>query len=142
MSNASLIPAERIERRILLLRGQKVLLDSQLAELYEVDTKALNQAVKRNIDRFPEDFMFQLSEAEMEQVLRSQIVTSSWNENYGCRRFLPFAFTEQFKVVFEAIRELMETEVPEERPPREIGFHVGTPTKGVRSRLGPRKRIT
>ena len=58
MSETSLIPAERIERRILLLRGQKVLLDFHLAELYEVETRSLNQAVKRNIERFPEDFMF------------------------------------------------------------------------------------
>ena len=76
-SDSSLIPSERIERRILLLRGQKVLLDFQLAELYAVETKALNQAVKRNLDRFPEDFMFSLSEEETELILRSQIVTSN-----------------------------------------------------------------
>ena len=75
MSKSTLIPAERIERRILFLRGQKVMLDFQLAELYEVETKALNQAVKRNIERFPGDFMFQLSEEEMKEVLRSQNVT-------------------------------------------------------------------
>lgn len=75
MSKSSLIPVERIERHILLLRGQKVLLDFQLAALYGVETKALNQAVKRNLERFPEDFMFQLSEEETSQVLRSQIVT-------------------------------------------------------------------
>ena len=75
MSKASLIPVERIERQILLLRGQKVLLDFQLAGLYGVETKALNQAVKRNLERFPEDFMFQLSEEETRQVSRSQIVT-------------------------------------------------------------------
>jgi hypothetical protein len=74
-SENSLIPAERIERRILLIRGQKVMLDFHLAELYEVPTKALNQAVKRNVERFPEDFMFQLTEAEAEQISRSQIVT-------------------------------------------------------------------
>ncbi len=76
-TESNLIPAERIERRILLVRGQKVLLDFQLAELYEVETKALNQAVKRNLERFPEDFMFQLSEEESTQILRSQFVTSS-----------------------------------------------------------------
>ena len=70
MPEASLIPAERIERRILLLRGQKVMLDFHLAELYEVETRSLNQAVKRNIERFPEDFMFQLTWEESEQVLR------------------------------------------------------------------------
>lgn len=75
MSDTSLIPAERIERRILLIRGQKVMLDFHLAELYEVPTKVLNQAVKRNAERFPEDFMFQLTEEEAEQISRSQIVT-------------------------------------------------------------------
>ena len=77
MSESTLIPAERIERRILLVRGQKVLLDFQLAELYEVEARSLNQAVKRNLDRFPEDFMFQLSETETEQIMRSQIVMAS-----------------------------------------------------------------
>ena len=81
-SDSSLIPSERIERRILLLRGQKVLLDFQLAELYAVETKALNQAVKRNLDRFPEDFMFQLLQEEMDLILRSQIVTSN-DENWS-----------------------------------------------------------
>ena len=71
MSKTSLIPAERIERRILLVRGQKVLLDFQLAELYGVQTKILNQAVKRNIERFPEDFMFQLSDVESSRVMGS-----------------------------------------------------------------------
>ncbi len=66
------------------------MLDRDLAELYEVETKALNQAVKRNITRFPDDFMFQLSQEEFE-ILRSQIVTSSW----GGHRYLPFVFTEQ-----------------------------------------------
>jgi hypothetical protein len=77
MSETNLVPAERIERRILLLRGQKVMLDFELAELYGVPTKALNQAVKRNIERFPGDFMFQLSAEEAEQVMRSQTVTTS-----------------------------------------------------------------
>ena len=73
MSHAStFIPTERIERRILLLRGQKVLLDFQLAELYEVEARSLNQAVKRNSGRFPDDFMFQLSEEETEQVMLEQ----------------------------------------------------------------------
>ncbi len=86
------IPHERIERRILLIRGQKVMLDADLAELYGVETKVLNQAVKRNIDRFPADFMFQLS-AEESEGLRSQIVTS--NAGRGGRRYNPLAFTEQ-----------------------------------------------
>jgi len=68
------MPVERIEERILLLRGQKVMLDRDLADLYEVKAKALNQAVKRNKDRFPEDFMFQLTWEEAEN-LRSQFVT-------------------------------------------------------------------
>lgn len=75
--STTLIPAARIERRILLLRGEKIMLDSDLAELYGVETRALNQAVKRNLDRFPEDFMFQLSAGEANSILRSQIVTSS-----------------------------------------------------------------
>jgi hypothetical protein len=83
MSDSSLIPVERIERRILLLRGQKVMLDFQLAELYEVKAKILNQSVRRNIERFPEDFMFQLTEAETSEVLRWQSVTldeGNWSQ--------------------------------------------------------------
>ncbi len=86
-----MIPQERIDKSILMIRDQKVLLDSDLAELYEVETKVLIQAVKRNIDRFPDDFMFQLSKEEFE-ILRSQIVTSS---EWGGRRYPPYAFTEQ-----------------------------------------------
>jgi len=86
----SLVPVERIERAILLIRGQKVLLSQQLAELYGVETKVLNQAVARNRERFPDDFMFQLSREELEN-LKSQIVTSSW----GGVRTPPYAFTEQ-----------------------------------------------
>jgi len=89
----SLVPVEGIERAILMLRGQKVMLDKDLAELYGVDVRTLNQAVKRNIGRFPNDFMFQLSNSECEN-LRSQIVISSLN-GYGGRRYLPYAFTEQ-----------------------------------------------
>lgn len=161
------VPSERIERRIFMLRGQKVMLSTDLAELYEVQPKALVQALKRNIERFPADFMFQLSQQEFEN-LKSQIVTSSWG---GLRRAAPYAFTEQgvamlssvlrskravmvnveimrafvrlrqmlvahvelarqlaalekkydaqFKVVFDAIRELM-TPVPGKKRP--IGF--------------------
>jgi len=166
----SLIPVERIERAILSIRGEKVMLDSDLAELYGVETKALNRAVKRNQNRFPNDFMFQLTPEEAAN-LRCQIGTSS--SQYGGRRYLPYAFTEhgalmlanvlnseraaqtsvmvvrafvrlrqmlasnaelsrklavlenkydaQFKVVFDAIRQLMS---PPARPKREIGFHV------------------
>jgi hypothetical protein len=85
------IPVERIERRIYLIRGYKIMLDSDLAELYRVSTKRLNEAVRRNRDRFPGDFMFQLTTGEA-QALRSQIATS--NEGRGGRRYLPYAFTE------------------------------------------------
>ena len=81
---------QRIDSHIYLIRGQNVLLDADLAALYEVEVKVLNQAVKRNIERFPEDFMFQLTKQEVNN-LRSRIVTSSW----GGRRYPPFAFTEQ-----------------------------------------------
>jgi ORF6N domain len=159
--------ADRIERRIFLLRGQKVMLSSDLANLYNVEPRALVQALKRNIERFPADFMFQLNDEEFRS-LKSQIVTSSWG---GLRRAAPYAFTEQgvamlssvlhskraiqvnieimrafvrlrrmlashadlarkldtletkydaqFKVVFDAIRELMK---PPEPNRRRIGF--------------------
>lgn len=79
-----------IETRIFMIRGQKVMVDSDLADLYRVPTKVFNQAVKRNFRRFPKDFMFRLTGKEM-GILRSQIVTSSW----GGRRSPPYAFTEQ-----------------------------------------------
>lgn len=111
MNEASLIPAQRIERRILLLRGEKVMLDFDLAELYGVPTKVFNQAVKRNLERFPDDFMFRLSAEETTQIMRSQIVTSSgkapvipdsnWSQivtsskKYRGLVYRPYAFTEQ-----------------------------------------------
>src|SRR5437016_180601 len=85
------VPVELVERRIYLIRGQKVMLDSDLAELYQVLTKNLNKAVSRNAGRFPEDFMFQLTEEEAKS-LRFQIGTS--NVGRGGRRYLPYAFTE------------------------------------------------
>ena len=161
------IPIERIERLILLIRGKKVLLDYDLADLYGVETKALNQAVKRNVKRFPPDFMFQLTNEEL-KTLRSQFVTS---KGFAGRRVPPYVFTEQgvamisgvlnssraievniaimrtfvqlrqmlssneelsrrlneletrydkqFRVVFEAIRELM---TPPEPKRRQMGF--------------------
>jgi ORF6N domain len=164
---SSLVPADRIEKRIFFLRGQKVMLSTDLAQLYEVEPRALVQAVKRNRERFPEDFMFQLTGAEFRD-LKSQIVISRWG---GLRRATPYAFTEQgvamlssvlrssraiqvnieivrafvrlrdllashtdlarklealekkydaqFKVVFDAIRRLME---PPPRPTVKIGF--------------------
>ena len=159
----------KIERRIFLVRGQKVMLDADLAALYRVPTKSLNLAVKRNVERFPEDFTFQLTDDEVAG-LRFHFETSK--RGRGGRRYLPYAFTEQgvamlssvlrssravqvniaimrtfvrlrelllsnaelarklaalenkydaqFKVVFDAIRELM---LPPEPPRRRIGFH-------------------
>ena len=165
----ALVPAGRIESSILLIRGHKVMLSPDLAALYAVEPRALVQAVKRNIERFPKDFMFQLTRAEFAG-LKSQIVTSSWG---GARRAPPYAFTEQgvamlssvlrsrravrvnieimrafvrlrkmlathadlarrldeleskydtqFRVVFDAIRELMAP--PPDPPGKRIGFH-------------------
>lgn len=166
---SSLIPIERIEKRILLLRGHKVMLDADLAKLYGVTTFNLNKAVKRNRDRFPVDFMFQLTPEETKNLIFQIGIpsTGAW----GGRRHHPYAFTEQgvamlssvlrskravqvnieimrafvrlrdmiasnkelarrlnelekkydrqFKVVFDAIRELM---TPPETPRRRIGF--------------------
>jgi hypothetical protein len=94
-SDSKLVPfeLEHITRSIVLLRGQKVLLDHELAVLYGVTTKALVQAVKRNLQRFPLDFMLQLTQEEWDP-LRSQSVTSK-NSGRGGRRYLPYAFTEQ-----------------------------------------------
>jgi len=88
-----LVPVELIENKIYLIRGQKVMLDRDLAALYRVETKALKQAVKRNLKRFPEDFMFVLSQEES-NFLRSQIVTSKI-ERRGGTQYAPMAFTEQ-----------------------------------------------
>ena len=94
---------QSIQNRIYEIRGERVMLDFDLADLYEVETRVLNQAVKRNIKRFPKDFMFQLTKGEWDN-LRSQIVTSSLNNNmksqivissWGGTRKLPYAFTEQ-----------------------------------------------
>jgi len=166
------IPDERIEKAILLIRGQKVMLASDLAKLYGVTTFNLNKAVKRNMDRFPSDFMFQLTKEEAEG-LRFQIGMSK-PAGRGGRRYLPYAFTEQgvamlssvlhskravlvniaimrafvrlrellathkelarkldeleqkydaqFRVVFDAIRQLMAP--PPEQKKGRIGFHV------------------
>lgn len=99
---------EFLEQKILLIRGQKVMLDFELAKLYGVQTSQLNQQVKRNLSRFPEDFMFQLSKDEFEDLMSqfaisnvdqysliSQIVISKADEGRGGRRKLPYAFTEQ-----------------------------------------------
>jgi len=91
-NDQSVAPAEQIERAILLIRGQKVMLDADLAELYGVETKALNRAVKRNRERFPEDFMLQLTFQEV-SALRCQLGTSTIGR--GGRRYSPYVFTEQ-----------------------------------------------
>ena len=165
----SLIPVERIERAILLIRGEKVMLDIDLAAIYEVTTKRLNEQVKRNLNRFPPDFMIQLTTAEKAEVVANcdHLIQLRFSPH------LPYAFTEhgvwmlanvlnseraaqtsvqvvrafvrlrqmlasnaelarklaalenkydaQFKVVFDAIRQLMS---PSAKPKREIGFHV------------------
>ncbi len=88
---AAVVPLEQVARCIRFIRAQKVMIDSDLAILYQVKTGALTRAVRRNLERFPEDFMFQLTEAEFEG-LRSQTGISS---DWGGRRYLPYAFTEQ-----------------------------------------------
>ena len=105
-----LIPTDHITGAIRVIRGQRVLLDADLAKLYDVETRVLNQAVRRNSERFPDDFMFQLTTREFNN-LRSQIATSSWSSgsveperttrntapgpSHGGRRTLPLAFSEQ-----------------------------------------------
>ena len=116
------IPETLVTSKIYIVRNKKIMLDRDLAELYDVETKVLNQAVKRNIERFPVEFMFQLTTEEFE-ILKSQIVTSSW----GGTRYLPMAFTEygvamlssvlrskraievniQIMLVFSKIREML-----------------------------------
>ena len=89
---------ELILKKIYQVRGQRVMIDSDLAELYDVPTKRLNEQVKRNVERFPEDFMFQLTAKEFEN-LKSQFATSSW----GGRRKLPFAFTEHGVLMLSSV---------------------------------------
>jgi ORF6N domain len=90
IEKADLVPKERIQQAIFQMREQKVMLDADLAAMYGIETKVLLQAVKRNMDRFPADFMFQLNPMEF-KILRSQSVTSS---QWGGRRYPPYAFTE------------------------------------------------
>src|SRR6185369_939506 len=90
MNKSIIIADERIINKIYLVRGMKIMLDRDLADLYGIETKQLKRQVKRNIERFPDDFMFQLSKIESDN-LRSQFGTSSW----GGERYLPLAFTEQ-----------------------------------------------
>ncbi len=95
----SLVPVEIIEKKIFLIRGLKVILDTDLAELYGVETKYLIKAVKRNLLRFPDDFMFQLNKEESEN-LRFHLGTSS---QWGGRRYFPYAFTEQGVAMLSSI---------------------------------------
>jgi hypothetical protein len=91
---------KKIKAMIYEIRGCQVMLDSDLAEIYQVETKVMNQTVKRNIDRFPPEFMFQLTEKEYDN-LRSQIVTSK--DGHGGRRYLPFAFTEHGVIMLSSV---------------------------------------
>jgi len=134
MTESPLIPIERVEQAIYLIRGQKVMLDRDLAALYGVETKVLNQAVKRNIKRFPSDFMFELTREEIRNM--SQFVTCSEDAvikhskrvsvftEQGVAMLLAeleSKYDEQFRMVFDAIRELMIPPEPKKNP---IGFHV------------------
>jgi len=96
--NSLMIPDEVVLNKIYFIRGLKVMLDSDLAALYGVETKRLNEQVKRNITRFPEDFMFQLTDKEFE-ILKSQFATSSW----GGRRTEPYAFTEHGVLMLSSV---------------------------------------
>ena len=89
---------QNIQSKIYEIRGQKVMLDFDLATMYEVETRSLKQAVRRNTDRFPDDFMFQLSQEEV-KILKSQFATSSW----GSRRTLPYAFTEHGVLMLSSV---------------------------------------
>lgn len=100
LSTATPATSRPVESLIRVIRCHKVILDADLAELYQVETRVLNQAVRRNVDRFPEDFMFQLFQAEAES-LRSQNVIS--NEKRGGRRYLPYAFTEHGVVMLSSV---------------------------------------
>src|SRR5690606_2344519 len=97
-NNKLIVSGEIVISKIYYIRDQKVMLDTDLAELYGVETKRLNEQVRRNIDRFPEDFMFRLSNKEFEN-LRSQFATSSW----GGRRALPYVFTEHGVLMLSSV---------------------------------------
>ena len=99
---ASIVPLEHVVSRIFLVRGQKVMLDADLADLYGVTTKRLNEQVKRNIDRFPPDFTFQLTAREHDS-LRSQIATSKETLGRGGRRYLPYVFTEHGAIMAASV---------------------------------------
>jgi len=109
MTTEIILNEDKIKGRIYTIRDLQVMFDEDLAELYNVKTKVLNQAVKRNIERFPSNFMFQLTEKEY-GILKSQIVTSSLQ--HGGRRISPYAFTEQgVAMLYRAIDELKDTDL-------------------------------
>jgi hypothetical protein len=99
-TNSSL-PVERVENRILIVRGQKVLLDRDLAAIYDAETRTLNQAIKRNKDRFPEDFAFQLSKNEFDDLISQNVISSP--RSWGGLRHLPYVFTEHGALMAAAI---------------------------------------
>jgi phage regulator Rha-like protein len=99
MGEGAIVPVGHIEQRILMIRGERVMLDSDLAALYGVETKLLVRTVKRNVERFPRDFMFQLTSKEFEN-LRCQIGTSS---RWGGRRYRPYAFTEHGAIMAASV---------------------------------------
>ena len=119
---------EQIERRIFVVRGQRVMLDSDLADLYGVSTKRFNQQIGRNRKRFPRDFAFRLTTQEFAS-LRSQIATS--NIGRGGRRYLPWAFTEQvvdlhdgqIKMIADVLQKMMEPPPEPAAPKGRFGFH-------------------
>ena len=115
----NLIAVESVAQRILLIRGQKVILDADLAELFGVPTKVFNQAIRRNLERFPADFMSQLTEDEHES-LRSQIVTSKTVR--GGRRYLPCVFTEHGAIMAATILNSPKPDKPE---PKKVAVFVG-----------------
>jgi hypothetical protein len=121
INNDAIIPLDMIERRIFMVRGQKVMLDSHLAELYQVKTSNLNKAVKRNYGRFPQDFMFRLTKEEAES-LRSQIVTSKIGR--GGQRYSPYAFTEQGVAMLSSVL----------RSPRAVAVNIAIMRAFVRLR--------
>ncbi|RZB29894.1 MAG: hypothetical protein SRB1_02174 [Desulfobacteraceae bacterium Eth-SRB1] len=134
-----MIPVERIEQAILLMRGQKVMLDADLAVLYEVPTKALNQAVKRNERRFPPDFMFRLTKKEKGELVTNCDRFERLKHSSALPRALEQKYDEQFKVVFDAIRALM---TPPAKPRKKIGFVVKEKRATYGSLSPKRKRKT
>ncbi|MBO9593188.1 MAG: ORF6N domain-containing protein [Niabella sp.] len=97
-----LVAEQKILNRIYVVRGQKVMLDQDLAEMYKVETRRLNEQVKRNLSRFPKDFMFTLKQKEFDNLM-SQIATSSSSPGWGGRRKLPYVFTEQGVAMLSSI---------------------------------------